>query len=206
MTTGCSVFTRYQRIHVNHLRFPNGIRYSKMGSPCSLVRKPFPVCEPQRNWRSNRQLVFGLVLFLKRGRMESLLEEMHPEALPPFAWIRKHWRMSTMTFPTSLLPSRRPWVTGTLSSLVSGCFFCFCFCFCQGQISTNNGIHSSTIVITKQSATAEHFDRLLNLGQIKFMAWSNCSSAESLAMTASQYLASSLWKPGFLFLKFLRFA
>ena len=90
-----------------------------------LIGKEAIFCVWATEKLTNRQLVFGLVLFLKRGRMESLLEEMHPEALPPFAWIRKHWRMSMMTFLTSLLPSRRPWVTGTLSSHVSVFFFTF---------------------------------------------------------------------------------
>lgn len=38
------------------------------------------------------------------------------------------------------------------------------------------------------------FDRLLNLGRIEFTAWSNCSSAESLAIIAYHFLARPLWK------------
>lgn len=53
-------------------------------------------------------------------------------------------------------------------------------------------IHGRVIVTTKQPKTWVCFDRVLNLGQIKFMAWRNCGSAESLAMTAYRFLACSL--------------
>lgn len=39
---------------------------------------------------SSKESIFGFILFLKRGHMGSLPEEMHPGALPHFAWIKKH--------------------------------------------------------------------------------------------------------------------
>lgn len=68
------------------------------------------------------------------------------------------------------------------------------------------GNRGRTIAISKQPETQVHFDRLLNLGWIKFMAWSNCRSAESLAMIVYQFSVSSLeiWLLGLDFYIFLR--
>lgn len=51
---------------------------------------PSSVFEPPRNVLSCKESIFCFVLFLKRDHMGSLPEEMHPGALPHFAWIKKH--------------------------------------------------------------------------------------------------------------------
>lgn len=51
--------------------------------------------------------------------MGFLLEGMPPEALQPSAWIKKLWRMDTMTSLTWMPPRERLWATGSSSSRVS---------------------------------------------------------------------------------------
>lgn len=135
MAVGLSVFPTWWLECQHHFLVSEwNLILEKRGFLHWWVKKVFSVHDPLRNVLSNKELVFGFILLLKRDHMESLPEETHPGALPHFAWIRKHWRMSMMTSLTSLLPSRRPSMTGTLSSLVS-----VFLKLCLDQISTSNG-------------------------------------------------------------------
>lgn len=123
---------------------------------------------------------------------------MHPEALPPFCLDKKHWRMSTMTFLDHPAQQGDPeWLDSQFTCK------CFLFFFLPGSgflLQWDSQQHDS---YWAKPATVEYLYRAPESWTDQVHGLKYQSSAESLAMTASQYLAILCGNLGFCFsLKF----